>query len=108
MEREKAFVATSRQHTLEREAEALKVQATESAAAAEDGLKREKELLAALRSEKEKAFVAAARYNALVSKTEKDQALWEERLLMAEEILAKHAAGEGGGRGAAVTYEPAV
>lgn len=91
-EREKSFIALSRQHALEREVEALRGQLTESQSGAEDSRSREKELLASLRAEKEKAFVAAARYNALMSKTEKDRAVWEERIRMAEELLAKHAA----------------
>ena len=104
VEREKAFVAVSRQHALKRELDALKAQVVEYTATTEDGARREKELVAALRSEKEKAFVAAARYNALVSKTEKEQVLWMEKLHMSEEILAKHATGESGDRSAAVTY----
>ena len=106
IEREKSFVAVSRQHALEREIDSLKAQVAEYTATAEDGLRREKELMAALRGEKEKAFVSTARYNALVSKTEKEQALWTEKLRMTEEILAKHAVGESGYRSAVVTYVP--
>lgn len=88
-ERDKGFIAVSKHNSLERDTESLRQQLVELNTSLEDSLKREKDTLALLRTEKEKYFVLNARYNSLVGRMDKEKAILEERLRMAEEVVAR-------------------